>query len=329
MTQAVMLTGNSLWTDTPSNDQIAEATETGLKNVHNILALELGRDTLSDQWWWSSHTFNGNTTKTPHKKTYTQIVKAFLTKVPEDLTLGDIWVKERLSFIELAYRYRADQVEAANQDFPKRLAEAENRDRAPRTRFQVPGSAADAARFLNKRMNQAFTEAVIHLNQRLRLANYKLHYHNGFIQQSQDVTSEIQIAEPFWSLISNPTFGNVDLQMKEAIDRRDRGDRTSAFHAVCALESCIKILSDSNGWTSGNEKGASHYIDNLVSQKNGRFIEPWEGEMLKAMFSGVRNPFAHGPGSSPMPSLSAEQINWSIETAMSWCKSLIQRYNGP
>src|SRR5688500_15866224 len=79
-------------------------------------------------------------------------------------------------------------------------------------------------------------------------------------------------------------------------------------------------------WTTGNEKGAAYYVSNLVSQKNGRFIEVWESDMLTKMFSDVRNPFAHGPGQSLKPTLSPEQTNWTIETAMTWIKSLVRRF---
>lgn len=48
--------------------------------------------------------------------------------------------------------------------------------------------------------------------------------------------------------------------------------------------------------------------------------------MLTKMFSDVRNPFAHGPGQSPMPTLSPEQTNWTIETAMARIKSLVRYF---
>ena len=326
MNQAVSLVGNGLWTDAPPSDEIADLTEAGLKFVHDVIALELGRDTLSDRWWRSTHTWNGNTTTTAHQNTYAQMVKVFLTKIPEDLTNGDAWVKERLSLIELAYRYRAAQVAFANQALPKKLAEAEARDNRPSSGLRVPGSATNAARYLNQRMNDAFASAVNDLNERMRLAGYKLHYHNGFIQLSDDELTGSQVSKPFWAIVADPRFANVDLQIKEAIDRRDNRDRTAAFHAVCALESCIKIISDLKGWTLGSEKGAANYIDNLVSKSNGRFIEPWEAVMLKAMFSDVRNPFAHGPGQAAMPNLSSDQTNWAIETSMTWCKSLLRRF---
>ena len=86
-----------------------------------------------------------------------------------------------------------------------------------------------------------------------------------------------------------------------------------------------RIISDEKGWTRGNERGAANYIDNLVSQANGRFIEPWESDMLKSIFRDVRNPQGHGPGNQPQPSLNDEQTSWVIESAMSWMKSLIRR----
>lgn len=324
MNQAVGLVGNALWQGWAS-EEIAGATEAGLKSVHDTLALELGRQTLSDQLWWSTSTWNGNTTRTPHKNSFAQMVKAFLIRIPEDLSQGDVWVKERLSLVELAYRLRGGQVAFANSELPRKIAEAELRDKRPSGGFRIPGRAVDGVRAVNERLNSSFAASVSDLNERMRLAGYKLHYHNGFIQISDDQLVNTQVAKPFWSIVSGPKFQNVDLQIKEAIDRRDSGDRTAAFHAVCALESCIKIISDTKGWTTGQEKGAANYIDHLVSKKNGRMIEPWEAGMLKTMFSDVRNPFAHGPGQAPMPKLSPEQTEWAIDTSMTWCKSLLQR----
>src|SRR3546814_15418072 len=85
--------------------------------------------------------------------------------------------------------------------------------------------------------------------------------------------------------------------MLEALDRRDRADRTAPFHAVSALESVIKIICKEKGWARGTENGAAHFITNLVSKDNGRFIDVWEGDMLTKLFGDVRNPFGHGPRS--------------------------------
>lgn len=325
MNQAVALIGNPLWAG-HNAEKVADATEAGLKSVHDALALELGRQTLSPQWWFQKSTWNGNTTSTPHKNTYTAMVKAFLIAIPEDLSRGDTWVKERLSLIEIAYRYRGSYVAFANAGLPEALQQAELADKMARpSALRVPGSQVDGVRARNKLTNDAFAAAVSELNERMKLAGYKLHYHNGFIQLAEDELVGEQVGKPFWALVTDPRFANVDIQLKEAIDRRDRSDRTAAFHAVCALESCIKIIADVKGWTTGKEKGASNYIDHLNSKAKGGFIASWEAKTLREMFTDVRNPFAHGPGQAPMPKLSPEETDWAIDTAMTWCKSLMRR----
>jgi hypothetical protein len=159
----------------------------------------------------------------------------------------------------------------------------------------------------------------------MRRAGFNLNYHNGFIQISDDQIVEEQIERAFWSILGGDIWKNVDIDMKEAIDRRDNNERDPAFYAARALESTIKIISDQMGWTHGGEKGAHNFIENLSSKKNGFFISSWEGDALKDFFTSVRNPFGHGPGSDDMPQLSIQQTNWAIETCMSWIKSLIKR----
>jgi hypothetical protein len=149
-----------------------------------------------------------------------------------------------------------------------------------------------------------------------------LHYHNGIIQISADDTVAAEVEMPFWKVVSAPKWANVDTDMKEAIDRRDGGDRDLAVYAARALESTIKIISDDKNLTNGKERGASNYIDNLMGAK---LIDVWEMEALKHYFSKVRNPFSHGPGASPMLALTDQQTNWAIENAMIWIKSLIGR----
>lgn len=113
--------------------------------------------------------------------------------------------------------------------------------------------------------------------------------------------------------------------MKEALDRRDSNGKDPAIFAAKALESAIKIVSDTKGWTRGTEKGAAHYVDNLVSAANGSYLLAWEGDMLKDYFRKVRNSLGHGPGLEPMPELTLPQTDWAIEAAMSWVRSLIRR----
>ena len=324
--QAANMIKDRLWLGY-SAEKESETAEANLKAIHDALALELGTDYLSDRWWFRQTTWNGNTTTQSYKNNYATICKRFLELTPNDLKIADGFIKDRLSLIELAFQRRATLIEAENKNLPFAIAEAErqNMKPPPGRGIRLPGSRVDAVRANNKRINEQFAEIIEELNQRLRLAKYPLSFHNGLLQISDDEIVEQQVAQPFWALVSDSQWANVDEQIKEAIDRRDRGDRTAAFHAVCALESAIKIISDTKGWTRGTEKGAANYIDNLQSKQNGRFIETWEAEMLKDMFGDVRNPFAHGPGGGEMPHLRSGQTNWAIDTSMAWIKSLVRR----
>ena len=208
---------------------------------------------------------------------------------------------------------------------PKAIAEAEIRDATPRRGLRLPGSAVEGVKAWNATLNGAFENQVAELNERFRRARAPLTYHNGFIQVALDEAIEQHIAKPFWNLVADPIWKNVDIDMKEALDRRDANDKDPAIFAAKALESAIKIISDSKGWTRGTETGAAQYIDTLVSKANGGYLAAWEGEMLKDYFRKVRNPVGHGPGSEPMPVLTIAQTDWAIETAMSWVRTLVRR----
>jgi len=206
---------------------------------------------------------------------------------------ADTFLKMRLSLIELLFR------------------SAEERAR------EISASAPEATRVI--------TRAVDELNSRLRHARVELHYHNGLLQSARDELMEARTAEPCWAVLRDARWANVDQELKEAIEHADSQRKDAAFHAAKALESTIKIISDDKGWSTGRERGAANYIDNLVSQQNGRFLAPWEGDMLKAFFIHVRNPHGHGAGSQPPPALTSHQTEWAIETAMAWIKNLVRR----
>lgn len=237
----------------------------------------------------------------------------------------DRFIKERISFIELAMRWRYEEIENINENLPKAILDAKLRDARPKRGMTVPGSAVDGVKAWNKTQNESYSLLVEEVNERFRRARASLTLHNGFIQVSTDEAIEKNVAKPFWELVADPLWQNVDIDMKEALDRRDSNDKDPALFAAKALESAIKIVSDQKGWSSGNENGASNYIDNLVSKKNGRYIDPWEADILKDYFRKVRNALGHGPGSEPMPSLSIPQTDWAIENSMSWVRTLIRR----
>jgi hypothetical protein len=288
--------------------------------IHALLARELGQQELSpsytgyynkqDQWQGIHHTT-------------VQMCEKWMLQPFDGNIPADRFIKERLSLVELGLRQREDFVAVVNSKLAENIAAATLFDqRGQRKGLFVPGKTVDGVRATNASLNAKFQMAVEELNVRFRQADCPLHYHNGFIQISEDQTIAQEIETPFWKLVAHPKWHNVDHDMKEAIDLRDTGKGDPALYAVRSLESTIKIISDEKKLTSDKEKGAHNFIDNLMGAK---FIEVWEMEALKHFFTKVRNPFSHGPGTAPMPSLTEHQTNWAIENSMIWIKSLIRR----
>ena len=293
------------------------------QDLHDRLATELGVNELSARAYAYTTVFNGNPRTVSGVHTIDSMCKTFVCADFDGSIPVDRFMKERLSFLEIAFRKREEAVQATNARLPMDVARA--KAVALGRRLKLPGKREDGVREANRRINESFQAAADEFNTRLQQAGFALHYHNGFIQRSVDEKVEEQISEPFWLLLKDEKWKNVDTDMKEAIDRRDAGRRDPAFPAAKALESTIKIISTDKGWTHGKEKGAQNFIDNLGSKKNGRFIDGWERTALKEFFSSVRSQDAHGPGHETMPELSPQQTDLAIEFCMSWIKSLINR----
>lgn len=307
------------------NGKESERAKGQWQSIHDRLSRELGVSELSKRWYSYQTVHMGK----PHTMTgqwsIHQVCKTFFIAERAPTVLTDRYMKERLSFVELAFRLREEELTEDNPDKSSALAATELIRKWSGSGPRIPGDPGIAARARHQTKVRQFKESVDELNERLRRAGAPLNYHNGFIQISRDELVEAQVAKPFWSAVSAPEWKNVDTDMKEALDRRDANDRDPAFYAAKALESTIKIVSDKKGWTHGGEKGAHSYIDNLGSVKNGHFIDPWERDALKTFFTAVRNPLGHGPGDKEMPELSPQQTDWAIETCMSWVKTLISR----
>jgi hypothetical protein len=298
-------------------DPLGVAFWTGL---HSNMSRELGVKELSPIWFSYTTKWNGNDHVQTHKNTMVSVCEKWLIKAVAGSP--DQHIKERLSLIELGFRGREAEIKAMNASA---ITDAERLiSSLSRPGLRVPGDPQEAARRWRETKTAAFRACVEELNARFRQAGYPLNYHNGYIQISTDDVVQQTIETPFWGLVNDPIWANVDLDMKEALDLRDGDGRDPAFFAARALESTIKIISDRKGWTHGGEKGAHNYIENLASKKNG-FISSWESTSLKDFFTHVRNPFGHGAGSSQMPSLSHPQTEWAIEFSMSWIKNLIRR----
>lgn len=297
------------------------------KTLHNKLVRELGVDELSPRYYsYTQKNANGVDMPISGFWGWDIVCKKFVTApfIPH-LHRADQFIKERISLIELALRLRGEEVSENNTKLPNALRDAEISEKKAHPLFKQTFNLVDRIKVLNNEMNTSYAMQVDEINERFRRAGAPLTYHNGFIQVSLDEVVEKSIAKPFWQLVSSPEWKNVDIDMKEALDRRDANDKDPAIFAAKALESAIKIVSDMKGWTRGSEKGASQYIDNLVSKANGSLLTTWEGELLADYFKKVRNSLGHGPGSEPMPNLSIAQTDWAIETAMSWIRTIIRR----
>jgi hypothetical protein len=304
--------------------KVDEANKKQWDSIESKLSMELGLESLSPKTYgyynqakfWISGTWG-----TDH------VCKTWMLADFRQGDDADRFIKERISFLEIAFREREAFMAESNRKFDLYLMMQVLKEK--QTVSIKPGqSQSESMKSANAEFNAKFASYVDELNTRFVQAKAPLTYHNGFIQLKGDELTDAQISTPFWNLVKAPKWTNVSIDMAEAIDRRDTGGRDPALYAAKALESVIKIVSDEKGWTRGNEKGAANYIDNLVSDRNGvRFIEVWEKDFLISYFGKVRNPLGHGPGGEAMPALTADQTNWAIENAMSWCKSLIERHS--
>lgn len=161
------------------------------------------------------------------------------------------------------------------------------------------------------------------LNGFLKASSLRLTFRNLNFVPVGDERLMDEVVEPFWRLVEDREWANVRKDMQDAFRQRDIGGPNAALLAARALESTIKIISTSRGWTRGNERGAAAYIDNLAA--GGRHIDQWEANIIKRFFAEVRNPEAHGAGSGPQPKLSDVQTAWALEFCMISIKSLIRR----
>lgn len=297
------------------------------EQLNKQLAMELGLKDLSTPTYGYYTELNGNKHWTSGSWIKMTVCENFVCAAFDGKIEADQFIKERLSFIEIAFRHRAEQIAMMNAGLEQNILNASIRSKSLTQRgvIRLPGNTGDGLRATNAKVNDQFQASCNELNARFRQARANLGYHNGFIQISSDETMTDQIEQPFWNLVSAPEWENVDHDMKEAIDLRDNDGRDPAWYAAKALESTIKIISSKKGWTLGHEKGASSYIDNLRAKKNGEFICSWEDESLKSFFKSVRNPFGHGAGSEKKPKLSTTQTDWAIEFCMIWIKNLIRR----
>lgn len=299
-------------------------------SLHSRLTRELGMESLSPLRWGFE---NSKHAEDWGPRSPTQVCKTWLLEEYKPTDNADKFMKERISFLELAFRDHKQLIVAAEMNHKSRLELLNKKTVDPKNNlillmeaFNNPISVElDMLKIEIAIKNSGFISACDELNVRFQRAKVPLNYHNGFIQIETDTLVQEQITEPFWKLINDPKWRNVEIDMMEAVDRREANDRDPAVYASRALESVIKIISDTKGWTTGKETGAGHYLTHLRTKAKGPFVAEWEADAIQLIFSKVRNGLSHGPGSEPMPVLTQQQTDWTIEAAMSWIKSLIGR----
>jgi hypothetical protein len=304
------------------NGKETERGKTFWTNLQSRLSMELGLKSLAALGYAYPSTYQGQQITVSGTWAMVTVCENWMLEKYDGRVPPDRFIKERISLIELGFRLRETEIAALNAKLPEEMERADKGRRLNRSLPVMPGRPSEGLKAQNAIINSQFRSCVDELNTRFRQAGCNLTYHNGLIQRSGDQVIADHIESPAWQLVSDPKWTNVDTDLKEAIDRRDNDGRDPAFYAAKALESAIKVISAEKGWTSGTERGAANFVDNL---RAGRFVEVWEAESLKLFFGKVRNPFGHGPGSEPMPKLTMEQTDWAIETSMVWIKSLVQR----
>lgn len=326
--QAYRIVNEDIWKYYSWEKKVDERVKAIWTSLHDRLTREIGITELSARHYSFQTEWMGKPITNAVSYDINLVVQAWMNAKCTDTMDPDVFVKRRLSFIELAFRERESQIDELNEKLPTELKQAALQDaiaRAKHTGMRVLGSRSDGVKAQNELTNSMFTSQVHELNERFKQAGMPLNYHNGFIQITQDALVQAQIEQPFWDLVKEPKWKNVSTDMATAIDLRDTAGPDPSFYAGRALESTIKIISEEKNWSTGTEKGVGGYLNNLTSKTNGSFIAPWEHELMQRFFSDVRNDLAHGPGSKEMPKLTAQQTDHSIEFCMSWVKSLIAR----
>ena len=320
--QAYRIINEQIWSYYGWDKKVDEKVRSTWTALHDRLTMEIGIKELSPKYY----SYQGELMGKPH--TYSGwneinfVVERWLTLTFSQGLDPDVFVKRRLSFIELAFREREAQLAEANAKLPQALQYAAALDAQRRAK----GINVASTKKENEFLNSMFLAHVHELNSRFEQAGMPLHYHNGYIQIKADTQLQAQVEQPFWDLVKDHKWKNVSIDMAEAIDRRDTKGRDPSFYAAKALESTIKIICDEKVWTKGSENGASDYLNHLESKANGGFIHPWERQMIQKIFSDVRNDLGHGPGSAQMPIFTDQQIDYTIDFCMASIKSLINRF---
>jgi hypothetical protein len=184
-------------------------------NIHNRLSRELGVQELSRQWFSYTTKLYGNDHLQTHRHPMVKVCENWMMQA----VIGhpDQFIKERLSLIEIGFRERECEISAMNAT---PIIATERPLASPsRSSMRVPPIPEETVKSLRAERTEKFRASVEELNARFRQARYPLNYHNGYIQISTDDLIQRAVETPFWAFVASPNWKNVDLDMKEALDR--------------------------------------------------------------------------------------------------------------
>ena len=92
------------------------------------------------------------------------------SEFPLDHSDADRFIKERISFVELAMRRRYEEIETININLSKAILNAKIRDSKVRRGISISGFAVDGVKALNKTQNDIYSSHVNEINERFRRA---------------------------------------------------------------------------------------------------------------------------------------------------------------
>jgi hypothetical protein len=134
--------------------------------IHDKLATELGQTELSPKTYVYNYSEVG-------LHPIDVVCRNFVCQKYEG-SFADKWMKERLSFIELAFRERAAAVDVESAELDRRVGTTMNESLAGRARLlsgvRLPGKPAEGLRAQKEQKIKAFEGAVLEFNTRLQQA---------------------------------------------------------------------------------------------------------------------------------------------------------------
>ena len=164
--QAYRIVNEQIWKYHGHDKKVDENVKTIWTVIHDRLSMEIGVKELSPKYYSYQTEWIGKPFTNSGWYDMNLVVEQWLNVKFTDDRDPDMFIKRRLSFVELAFRTREEQVAYANAEFPRRLAEAEAQDGMPRRSMTVPGTLSNSVRAINENMNGAFTTNVYELNER-------------------------------------------------------------------------------------------------------------------------------------------------------------------